>query len=551
MSENLRASIKIHDKINHRVNPMIYGHFIEEMGNCIHNGIWANTKKFKENPMMDTIKEPGHLFYLRKDVFNALERLLHPVRGKTILRWPGGCFSDTYHWKNGIGPIEERPKLKNQHWNQPLYRIFSLFNKGSMGPDYNNQFGTDEFITMCEMIGVEPYININMGSGTPKEAAEWVEYVNGEATSEWGSKRVKIHENPYNVKYWGIGNEMWATWEKGHENNKTGTEHGKNFVDFAKAMRNVDPSIKLVASGYVDAGYNPKTVTKDPEWNRNLLTAAKEWIDYLALHIYVPGTALEYIFTKNAKFTENEDGYHSVMASPKKVEEVILDTWQDIVSVCGDDTSIRITFDEWNLYYYAAQALRADYRLMDGLWVASVLNIFNKLSEICPMANLAQFVNVLGLMSTNPCSVVLSPSYHVFDLYWNHAYLNYLDFDLSSPGFKSTAYGNIPSYKTDYIELTPTISDDKRTMSIFVLNKHLTHSIYASVDLSELGELNLQVEEVKILNHKNPFILNTDKEPNKVILQPVSTSVVAIDGERLIYSCPAHSVTLIKLKINQ
>lgn len=548
MNKKLQAHIKISNFVKHKVNPMIYGHFIEEMAQCIYDGVWATTKPFKDNPMVENVHAPGHLYYVRQDVFEAMQQLLHERIGKTVLRWPGGCFSDTYHWKTGIGPIENRPILKNEHWNQPLYKIFGLLRGGKWGPDYNNQFGTDEFLTLCERMGVEPYININMGSGTPKEAAEWVEYVNGPGDSEWGKKRAEIHEDPYNVKYWGIGNEMWATWERGHEKNETGTQYGKNYREFAKEMRKVDPSIKLIASG-LETKKRSKFLTKDMDWNQNLLKECKDYVDYLALHIYLPGTALTHVFRKSEKFTENENTYYSVMASPKKIAEIILEVWKDILDVCGKDTSIRIIFDEWNIYYYAHQGIRANYRLMDGIWVASVLNVFNKLSEICPMANLAQLINVLGLIQTHPSKIVLTPSYHTFDLYWNNVYLNYLEHENESSLFSTQSLGIVPPYQSHYIEITPTISDDKKKMNILVLNKHFNQSISTIFDLSDVISSNFEIMDMKILNNSDPFAKNTEKNPDVVNIDQKNRAVVEINPTGFTYECPAHSITSFNLDL--
>jgi len=192
-------------------------------------------------------------------------RALRPA----VMRWPGGCFADGYHWQDGIGPRDKRPRRRNRAWAK-------LGSK--LGPEENNRFGTDELLRLCEEIGAEPQLTVNVGSGSVEEAAAWVEYVNGPLDSKWGAERARNgHPEPYNVKYWFIGNEILGFYEIGH---LKPAKYAQTFRQFALAMRKVDPRTKLIASGT----YAPN---KDhEEIHKAILQGAGEHIDYLSIHLY-------------------------------------------------------------------------------------------------------------------------------------------------------------------------------------------------------------------------------------------------------------------------
>ncbi|MCK4282085.1 MAG: hypothetical protein KAX10_08220, partial [Candidatus Lokiarchaeota archaeon] len=334
-----RISINVDSHKKH-IDPMIYSNFIEHLGECIHNGLWTydpvNVPLVEGNPF---------LVGVRKDILESVKDLK-----VSVLRAFGGCYSDVYHWKDAIGPRESRKIVKNKQWARfPI----SLY-KG-LGPKIENQFGTDEFCHFCEAIGAEPYLNINYSTGTPEEAAQWVEYCNGSINTEYGALRAKNgREKPYNVKFWGIANEIWGRQEVGRERHPE--NYAKRYLLFAKAMREKDSNIKLVAVGWVKSA-----------WNQAVLEGiGEEWVDYLSVHKYVPlPLKLSTIVGKKRKTTE--ESYYSLMTAARLIEKVINDTWEDITTILGKNSHVRIAFDEWGVWEKMRQIVKTNYYLQDGL----------------------------------------------------------------------------------------------------------------------------------------------------------------------------------------
>ncbi len=218
----------------------IYGNFIEHLGRCIYGGIYD-----EGSPLSDS---DG----FRKDVLEAVRNLRI-----SVLRWPGGNFSSGYNWKDGIGPKDLRPRRWDTAWQA----------------EESNRFGTDEFIAYCRKVGAEPYICVNMGTGTMQEAADWVEYCNGTMNTDWANLRRKNgHPEPYSVKLWGLGNEIYGSWQAGH---KDATQYAQLAAEFAKMMRWIDPDIKLVACGGNNA-----------DWDRQVLEGVGQFADYISMHHY-------------------------------------------------------------------------------------------------------------------------------------------------------------------------------------------------------------------------------------------------------------------------
>ncbi len=223
------------------VDRRIFGGFIEHLGRCIYGGIFE-----EGSPLSD---ENG----FRRDVLEAAKGLRMP-----LLRWPGGNFVSGYHWTDGIGPLDERPSRPELAWNTTE----------------SNRFGTDEFMAYCKELGTEPYICLNMGNGTMDEALAWVEYCNGTGDTYWANKRRENgHEEPYNVKYWGLGNEMYGEWQIG---SLSAEEYVANAVRWAKAIRRLDPNVELISCGL--NGWS--------DWDRVVIDGLVKYVDYHSIHIY-------------------------------------------------------------------------------------------------------------------------------------------------------------------------------------------------------------------------------------------------------------------------
>ena len=246
IGQNLKACIKIDiEREKGEINKLLYGNFTEHLGRCIYGGIYE--------PKSPLANADG----FRKDVIEATKNL-----GVSIVRWPGGNFVSSYHWQDGIGPRDSRPRRKDLAW----------------GNVETNEVGTDEFLKFAAAAGMEPYFCVNMGTGSLDEARNWVEYCNAKQGLYYSDLRAKNgHPEPYKVKYWGLGNEMDGEWQIGHKNAE---DYSKFALEAAKMMKWSDDSIKLIASG------SSNYVRDWAEWDRTVLNYLHEYIDYISLHHY-------------------------------------------------------------------------------------------------------------------------------------------------------------------------------------------------------------------------------------------------------------------------
>ncbi|MHA1733142.1 MAG: alpha-L-arabinofuranosidase C-terminal domain-containing protein [Promethearchaeota archaeon] len=475
---------------------LVLGHFIEHLGRCIENGLWM----YKDSPRPLLGKAP--LERVPLDLFQAVKALRPPV-----VRWPGGCFADTYHWEDGVGPRGERPTRKNRAWGG--IKSFHV----RAGPRERNHFGTDEFVAFCRRLGAEPYINVNFGTGTPREAADWVEYCNGPAESGRGAERAANgHPEPYGVKFWGIGNEVFGWWEKGHC--KTGDEYGRKYLKFAQAMRAVDPSIKLLAVG-----------SHDSNWNRSLLGVAKGYADFLTVHEYLPTIGLLGNIFGRKPLPETSEVYYSILNSAALVGNLVERAAADIrATVPGGTERCKVAVDEWGIWYHYSQVYRADkphFVLRDALWGACVLNGFIRRSGVVGMANYAQLVNCIGIILTYQSGVVKTPHYLVFRAFgeaWPGEDASSVPLEVEAPPIASRPFGKtIPALEGALVDASALVSNDGRTLTVYCVNK--SYSEHARVEL-DLGEFE-GAGQVKALlvSHDSPFATNTREDPGNLNLR--------------------------------
>ncbi|MCK4300997.1 MAG: alpha-N-arabinofuranosidase, partial [Planctomycetes bacterium] len=342
------------------VSPLIYGQFIEHLGRCIYGGIYEEGSRLSD--------EAG----FRTDVMEAVRGLRVP-----IIRWPGGNFVSAYHWEDGIGPKDERPRRWDLAWKT----------------EESNRFGTDEFLAYCRKVGAEPYVCVNTGTGTIEEAAQWVEYCNGSSDTHHADlRRRNGYEEPYGVRWWGIGNEISGDWQIGKRQAK---EHAWAAREYAKAMRRVDPTIKLVACGA--SGVNPT------DWNLPLLRSTADLVDAIAVHRYI-----------------RRGDYYDMLAQALLAEDDI-HIWNTAIDVAMHEAKkserITIVYDEWNAHPSGRVEGHGRYTFTDALVVATFLNIFQRNCTTVEMANLAQMVNILAPIRTSPEGLFLTPIYHPLALY--------------------------------------------------------------------------------------------------------------------------------------
>lgn len=482
------------EQITARVDPMIYGQFIEHLGRCIYGGIYE-----EGSPLAD---RQG----FRKDVQAAVERLNPPV-----LRWPGGNFVSSYNWEDGVGPKDQRPARFDTAW----YAVES------------NRFGTNEFIEYCRRIKTEPYICVNLGTGTIQDAANWVEYCNSTGDTHYANLRRKHgYAEPYGVPYWGLGNEIYGMWQAGH---KTAEDYAKVALEAAKVMKWVDPSIKLIACG---AG--------DPEWNRVVLDLLAPIVDYISVHIYVGG-----------------DDYYELLGSVKRAERLLRlsDSIIEVAMLKRERTPrgfgvplptkrIEIAFDEWNVWYRrrdgrerdVANKLEEPYNLRDALWTASMLHLFARWGDKVTMANMAQMVNVIAPIFTNKKGLFLQPNFFPMELYRAEAGNKVVHTWTEGPSYTSKSYGEV-----DYLDICATRNDRGR-LSIGVVNRHKDRALGADFEIAGLKPG--RAGKVFTINGPSPDAMNSFEKPDVVGLARGEHSGF---GPRFSFEFPAHSITMLQV----
>lgn len=363
-----------------RINPAIYGHFMEHLGGCIEEGCWVGAN----SPIPNT----GGI---RTDVVAALKAINAPV-----IRWPGGCFADDYHWQDGIGPREKRPRRINIHWGDVIE---------------TNEFGTHEFAAFSKAVGAETYFCGNVGSGTVQEMRDWVEYCNFPGDSEWARRReANGSPEPFGVRYWGVGNENW-----GCGGNFTPEDYGSEYRRFATYLRNwgSDP-LFLIACG-------PNG--NDLDWTRRFFEKLKKdyWggppIQGFSAHYYcgAAGTATEY----------TEAQWYELLWKSLEMEPLVVQQ-RALLDAFDPERKIGLIVDEWGTWHPATGGCNPAFlwqqnTVRDALVAALTLDIFNRHADKVVMSNIAQTINVLqALLLTDGDKMIKTPTYWIYDLYKTH-----------------------------------------------------------------------------------------------------------------------------------
>lgn len=361
------------------INKNIYGHFAEHLGRCIYQGLYVG--KDSQIPNVNG---------MRTDVVQALKHIKVPV-----LRWPGGCFADEYHWEDGIGPQEGRKRMVNTNWG---------------GVVEDNSFGTHEFLELCEQIGCEPYINANVGSGTVREMAEWVEYLNSDGDStvvrrRWANGR----KEAWNVKFWGVGNESWGC--GGNMRPEYYADEYRRYQTFCRQYGK--NKLYKIACGPNSGDY---------KWTETVMRLAGKYMDALSLHYYTVPHNWEH---KGSATVFGWEDYLITLHGAMHMEELISNHLA-IMNRYDPEHKVGLIIDEWGGWYDVEPGTNPGFlyqqnTMRDAMIAAITLNIFNSHCDRVVMANLAQTVNVLqAVILTEGDKMVLTPTYHVFDLYKAH-----------------------------------------------------------------------------------------------------------------------------------
>src|SRR5882724_5274495 len=378
------------------INRHIYGHFSEHLGRCIYDGYWVADSM--NVPRKDRI---------RLDIVDALKKIKVPN-----LRWPGGCFADEYHWRDGIGPRAQRPHMVNTNWG---------------GVSEDNSFGTHEFLELCSLIGCEPYIAGNVGSGTVEEMAKWVEYLNSDAKSTMTDLRRQNGRNePWRVKFWGVGNESW-----GCGGNMTADFYADQYKRYAVYARNYkDAPLMKIASGANSSDYN---------WTETLMKnvgPGRMW--GVTLHYYtIPSGSWG---KKGSATAFDEKEYFNTMKNCLVMEELVT-RHSTIMDKYDPAKRTALVVDEWGIWTDVEPGTNTHFlyqqnSLRDALIAGTTLNIFNNHCDRVRMANLAQTINVLqALVLTDKEKMLLTPTYYVFLLYKVHQDATWLPMQVNTPDY--------------------------------------------------------------------------------------------------------------------
>lgn len=354
------------------ISPNIYGQFIEHLGRAIYGGIFD-----EGSPLSDA---QG----FRKDVLEKVKQLNTP-----LMRYPGGTVTKIYHWKDGVGPVADRPVRKNLIW----------------GGNDNNHVGTDEFMAYSRLLGAEPFLTVNMSTGTPEEAADWVEYCNATETYFASQRKKNGHAAPYNVKYWGLGNEEGANEDAGVLQNPQ--DYIKRAWYYAKLMKLQDPSIKLIMVGDKE------------DWNKQILQDLHPICDYISYHPYV-STKAGKPESLHTAIADVEKEIRKLAAQIKTITPVKVENFSKWYRFPSRQQPVKIALDEWGIWESSgegAYGLEMKYNWNHALGVATFLNIFHRNADVIGMATWAQTVNVLAPIMTNASGSFCQTVFYPMELY--------------------------------------------------------------------------------------------------------------------------------------
>ncbi len=485
------------DKPGSLINKHIYGHFAEHLGHCIYDGMYVGESNTKI----------PHINGVRKDVIEALKKLKIPN-----LRWPGGCFADTYHWKDGIGPKKQRPSIVNAWWG---------------GVTEDNSFGTHDFLNLCKELGTEPYLAGNVGSGTVKELSDWVQYVNHNGVSPMADlRKANGQEKAWGVKFWGVGNEAW-----GCGGNMRPEYYANIYRQYATFMTDWDNGSKLfrIASGANSKDYN---------WTEVLMRdIPHHMLEGIALHHYSvinwdkKGPAVG--------FTEGQ--YFKTMQEALFMDELI-QKHTAIMDKYDPKKKVALIVDEWGGWYEVEPNTNPGFlyqqnTMRDAVLAGATLNIFHKYSERVRMANLAQIVNVLqSVVLTSGEKMLLTPTYHVMEMYNVHQDATNLPIEIKTNDY-SFEDKKLPA-------VSASASKDKAGLiHISLTNIDIHHAQEISINLQGLTA---KTVTGRILTASSVQDHNTFDQPNKVT--PSEFKGATLSGNVLKVKLPATSVVVLEVK---
>ncbi|MCR2823080.1 alpha-N-arabinofuranosidase [Lederbergia panacisoli] len=480
------------------INKNIYGHFAEHLGRGIYEGIWVG----EDSPIPNTNG-------IREDVLEALKNLNIPV-----LRWPGGCFADEYHWKDGIGPRENRKRMINTHWG---------------GVVENNHFGTHEFMMLCEMLETEPYICGNVGSGTVQEMSEWVEYMTFDGESPMANWRIENgREEPWKLKYFGVGNENW-----GCGGNMRPEYYADLYRRYQTYVRNYgDNRIYKIAGGANVADYN---------WTEVLMKNAHWMMDGLSLHYYtIPG---EFWTGKGSATDFPESEWFTTLKKALHMDTLITNH-STIMDKYDPAKRVGLIIDEWGTWYDPEPGTNPGFlyqqnTIRDALVAGIHFNIFHLHADRVQMANIAQTINVLqAMILTEGEKMLLTPTYHVFEMFKVHHDASLLSVDSTFENYELDGE-TLP-------QVTVSASKDSNG-KIHISLCNLDHQSQSDIDIDLRGiDLSSATVSGRILTADKMNAHNTFEQPENVI--PSEFTNVKKEEQSLSITLPPMSVVVLAVE---
>jgi alpha-N-arabinofuranosidase len=470
------------------VDPRIYGGFLEHMGRAVYQGVY--------DPESAHADSDG----FRTDVLKAMERMRY-----TAMRYPGGNFASGYHWMDGIGPRSQRPKNRELAWQ-------------SLEP---NLFGTDEYIKLSRRMDWTPMITVNLGTGTPEEARNWVEYCNGPAGTKYADLRAV---EPHNVRLWCLGNEMDGPWQLGHV---PADQYAIRAQQAAKLMKDTDPSIELVACGSCTTG-----LPSYMEWDRTVLEHVGSYAEYVSLHRYVGNP------------NGDTDDYLAVTNSIDQQIEEMDAVCRYVQARLRSKKRHYLCFDEWNVWYrankeehvngrgkFAPHLIEEEYNLEDALVVAGFLNSFIRHADVLKIANIAQIVNVIAPIQTRGDELLLQSLYDVFVMYAARRDGTALLPSVQGPRYESKSYGEV-----NLIDTSAILGENK--LHLFATNRSTTESAPVTVGM---GGIRLQgLVSGEIVSGPAAESVNTFEQPD--IVRAKAFGAVELHDGQAVFSLPPLSV---------
>jgi alpha-L-arabinofuranosidase len=489
------ASVTISADSKDTISRHIYGHFAEHLGHCIYGGFWVD----KNLPVQKQDR-------IRLDIVNALKKIKIPN-----LRWPGGCFADEYHWRDGIGPRVQRPKMVNTNWG---------------GVVEDNSFGTHEFLELCKLLGTEPYISANVGSGTVEEMSKWVEYLNFDGVSPLtGLRKQNGHAAPYKVKFWGVGNESW-----GCGGNMTAEHYADEYRRYATYARDYPgSSLRKIACGPSDGDYT---------WTETMMKNVGQRMWGLSLHSYTLPTGKWGDKGPATGFGEKE--YFNTINNTLRMDEYIT-KHSAIMDKYDPRKRVALVVDEWGVWTNVEPGTNPGFlyqqnSLRDALVAGTNLNIFNNHCDRVKMANLAQAINVLqALILTDKEKMLLTPTYYIFDMYKVHQDAQYLPMKLNTPDYE------VDGRKVPAVNVSAS-RDKAGKIHITFVNLDSRNSVQVS---SELKDLVWKSVSGQVLTSGTTADVNTFTKPYNIV--PKAFSGAKRDGDKLVVNLPAKSVVALEL----